>query len=416
MKKKTVLFINHSVRDGGPGRSLLYILKYIDRDRITPFVLIPKHDIFSENLREEGIFENVIIDPRFPENLQKSSLVSDFPLPPALVKALSVVVNTAQMVRLLFGSRKLLSENKIDVVYCNGTLAKILGAFIGKKNRVAVIWHVRNIQENRFLAFLMKSLSRSECVKKIICVSRAASGQFRDAENRVHVVYNGIDPSDFSRESVNGSLRDDLSLSSDTILIGNTGRVVPRKGYMNFVNIACRMLSDLNIRDRLKFVIVGDTPWFFPKNHLRELKEYVEKCGVDDSFIFTGYRKDVRPYLKDFDIFVIPSNYPDPFPRSVIEAMAFGLPVVGFAAGGISEAVEHGKTGFLCERDNFSQMEDSITELVLDEKKRRDMGVRARERVMCMYSASERTADIQDIILQVFESDLSSFPVSEKKP
>ena len=52
------------------------------------------------------------------------------------------------------------------------------------------------------------------------------------------------------------------------------------------------------------------------------------ECGT--SFIFTGYRKDVRPYLKDFDLFVIPSNYPDPFPRSVIEAMAFALPVVGF--------------------------------------------------------------------------------------
>ena len=77
MKKTNVLFINHSVRDGGPGRSLLYILKYIDREKINPFVLVPKHDIFSESLKSEGIFENVIVDPRFPENIQKSTMVAD---------------------------------------------------------------------------------------------------------------------------------------------------------------------------------------------------------------------------------------------------------------------------------------------------------------------------------------------------
>ncbi len=401
MKKKNVLFINHSVRDGGPGRSLLYILKYIDRDKINPFILIPKHDIFSENLKEEGIFENVIVDPRFPENLQKSHIIADFPLPPVLLKALSVIVNIAQMIRLLISSKKILRENKIEVVYCNGTLAKILGAFVGKKNRIAVIWHVRNIQQTRFLAFLMKTLSRFECVKKIICVSRATSVQFIDVSEKVHVVYNGIDPSDFKRESTKGSLREEFSLSSDTILIGNTGRVVPRKGYMDFLDVACKILLNSDISEKLKFVIVGDTPWFFPKNHLRELKDYAERRGVADSFIFTGYRKDVRPYLKDFDVFVIPSNYPDPFPRSVIEAMAFGLPIVGFATGGVAEAIEHEKTGFLCERDDFSQMEESIVKLARDEGKRHYMGLRARERVVRMCSASDRTADIQDIILQV---------------
>ena len=117
---------------------------------------------------------------------------------------------------------------------------------------------------------------------------------------------------------------------------------------MDFVDTAHRLVSDGSMKEKIKFVIVGDTPWFFPKNHLRELEDYTEKLGVRDNFIFTGYRKDVRPYLKDFDLFVIPSNYPDPFPRSVIEAMAFSLPVVGFSIGGIAEAVEDGETGFLC--------------------------------------------------------------------
>ena len=119
-----------------------------------------------------------------------------------------------------------------------------------------------------------------------------------------------------------------------------------------------------------------------------------------DSFIFTGYREDVRPYLKDFDLFVIPSNYPDPFPRSVIEAMAFSLPVVGFSIGGIAEAVEDGETGFLCDPGDFEKIGERVSILARDSKVRDEMGQNARSRVMEMCSAADRTADIQKIILE----------------
>ena len=401
MKKTNVLFINHSVRDGGPGRSLLYILKYIDRDRINPFVLVPKHDIFSESLKSEGIFENVIVDPRFPENIQKSAMVADATWAPGLMRVFSVIVNIANMLRLLFGSPRIIRENGIDIVYCNGTLAKIVGTFIGRKNRKPVIWHVRNIQQTRFMKSLMETLSGFRCVRKIICVSRATAEPFRRAKNKVHVVYNGIDPADFDRDSVRGSLREEFSIPPDAVLVGNTGRVVPRKGYAELIDTVSRLVSDGGIGEKTKFVIVGDTPWFFPKNHLRELEDRAERLGVRDSFIFTGYRKDVRPYLKDFDLFVIPSNYPDPFPRSVIEAMAFSLPVVGFSIGGIAEAVEDGRTGFLCAPGDFREMGEGISILARDAVTRDEMGRNARRRVMEMCSASERTADIQEIILEV---------------
>ena len=247
---------------------------------------------------------------------------------------------------------------------------------------------------------LMETLSGFSCVKKIICVSRATAKPFKRAKSKVHVVYNGIDPADFDRDSVRGSLREEFSIPPDTVLVGNTGRVVPRKGYVEFIDTVSRLVSNSNISEKTKFVIVGDTPWFFPKNHLRELEDHAERLGVRDSFIFTGYRKDVRPYLKDFDLFVIPSNYPDPFPRSVIEAMAFSLPVVGFSIGGIAEAIEDGETGFLCAPGDFQKMRKSISLLLRDAKVRDQMGRNAKRRVEEMCSAAERTADIQKIILQ----------------
>ena len=320
---------------------------------------------------------------------------------PGLLKAFSIIVNIVNMIRLLLGSPKIVGENGIDIIYCNGTLAKILGTFIGRKNGKPVIWHVRNIQQTRFMKSLMETLSGLRCVKKIICVSRATAEPFRRAKSKVRVVYNGIDPADFDRDSVRGSLREEFSIPPDAVLVGNTGRVVPRKGYAEFIDTVSRLVSDGGIGEKTKFVIVGDTPWFFPKNHLRELEDHAERLGVRDSFVFTGYRKDVRPYLRDFDLFVIPSNYPDPFPRSVIEAMAFSLPVVGFSIGGIAEAVEDGKTGFLCRPGDFENMGESISILARDAAARNEMGRNSRRRVMEMCSAAERTADIQKIILEV---------------
>ena len=406
MKKPNVLFINHSVRDGGPGRSLFYILRHIDRRKVTPFVLVPKHDVFSEELRAEGIFENVIVDPRFPENIRKpvtgpgSGPGLSGPLR-GLATLFSALLNAGRMASLVLDSPRLVRENAIDVIYCNGTLAKIVGAFIGKRTERPVIWHVRNIQSSRFMKFLMKTLSGFRCVERIICVSRATASQFEDVSDKVRVVYNGIDPADFDAESVRGSLREEFSIPEDAVVVGNTGRIVPRKGYADFLRVARSVVSELGPGAKVRFVVVGDTPHFFPKNHLDELRDLAESLGVGEDFVFTGYRKDVRPYLSDFDVFVIPSNYPDPFPRSVIEAMAFGLPVVGFSAGGVAEAVEHEKTGFLCPGGDFEAMKESLKTLVENSSRRREMGRASRRRVVEMCSAAERTADIQEIILSL---------------
>ena len=130
----------------------------------------------------------------------------------------------------------------------------------------------------------------------------------------------------------------------------------------------------------------------------------MEKYGLGDYFIFTGYRPDVKTSLKDFDIFVIPSNYPDPFPRSVIEAMSFALPVVGFKAGGIVEAVQSGETGVLCESGDTDEMGRAILDLVSDSKLRKKMGKAGRDRVKSEFSADDIARKIQENILIVLDT------------
>lgn len=405
-----VLFINHSIRDGGPGKSLFYILKYLDRTQIAPYVLIPKDEVFSDRLKAEGIYENIILDKRFPENLKRPRLGVNFQkesqessLSDIFIKFISVLLNILDMLSLIVTSPLWLRKNKIDVIYCNGTQAKVVGALIGLLNWSPVIWHVRNIQQTKLLGTIINSLSRLTVVRRIICVSNATAKPFDRVKEKVRVIYNGVDIEDYNPSKIKGELRDKYGISENTVVVGSTGRIVPRKGYDLFIKSAKIAVDQLNEKQRyMKFVIVGDTPYFFQDDHLSYLKRLVRENGLDDYFIFTGYKKEVKEYLKDFDIFVIPSNYPDPFPRSVIEAMAFELPSIGFkAAGGIVESIDDGVTGFLCDPGDVKGVGDSILKLVNDPELREKMGAAGRKRVKDNYLAVDRTKDIQRNILEV---------------
>ncbi len=410
--RKRVLFINHSVRDGGPGRSLFYILKHIDRKIIRPFVLIPREDIFSKRLREEGIHRDVIVDSRFPDGLFRPCLPGVLPqklggnsgfsggLLKAFLKAVYATVNIARIAALVFTFAPVIRERRIDLIHCNGTIAKITGVFMGVIHGLPVVWHVRNIQQTRFLRFLIVRLASLSVVRKIICVSHATARQFGN-NPKLRVIYNGVDPEDFDPAGGHaGNLRKEFSIPPDAVVIGNAGRVVPRKGYEYMIEVASSLLKEESFRDRTRFVIVGDTPGFFHGNHLSALREMTERAGISDCFVFTGFRENVAACLADFDIFLMPSNYPDPFPRSVIEAMSCAIPVAGFKVGGIEESVEDGVTGFLSPPGDTRDMTGNIRRLVENEHLRKSMGEAGRRRAMDMYSARLKTLEIQSVLVE----------------
>lgn len=408
-----VLFINHSVRDGGPGRSLYYILKHIDKTKVSPRVLVPKHGVFSDLLRDVGLADSIIIERRFPENIMRPRFEVDKQLSdmngsglyPGILKVTSIALNVLDLISLILTSPFSDTFRDAEIIYCNGTLAKIAGSLIGLVSRRRVIWHVRNVQQTRILRATINFLSLLPAVNRIICVSAAAASQFRYSKEKITVIHNGIDTEEYDPRRSIGTLRRQYGIRKDTVIVGSIGRIVPRKGYELLIEAANQVLNDLGDKKaRVKFVVVGDTPHFFRNDHVRQIKELVRKNGLEDYFIFTGYRSDIRPYLKDFDIFVIPSNYPDPFPRTVIEAMSFALPVVGFRVGGVVESVADHETGLLSDPGNIGDMGKNITDLILDKTRRKKMGIAGRKRVGDLFSAEETSKEIEKNIFGLLET------------
>ena len=393
---KNILFINHSIRDGGPGRSLYYLLKHFDYEEFNVSTLIPEKKIFSKNIERDNLKVNQIVNNNFPENLKRQNF--QFQGKKFSILPLDIIINLFRLIYLLFDFKKELVRNKIDVIYCNGTLAKFFGATLGSIYSIKVVWHVRNYQKNIFLSYLINFFSTFNSVKKIICVSKSTMSQFKIKE-KCKVINNGIDTEEFNPTTVLRELREKFNISKKKIIIGTAGRVVPRKNFEHFVQLGIDVCKKYK-KDCL-FVLVGDTPYYFGQNLMTKLKAMVKNENLEDKFIFTGYTDKVEAYISDFDIFFIPSMYEDPFPRVVIESMALGKPVLGYNIGGIGEAIDNKVNGYSFNLDDSSVI-DSILELIEDEELRLKMSFEARKKAVNSYDSRIIASEILGTLKLLF--------------
>ena len=393
---KNILFINHSIRDGGPGRSLYYLLKHFDYEEFNVSTLIPEKKVFSKNIERDNLKVNQIVNNNFPENLKRQNF--QFQGKKFSILPLDIIINLFRLIYLLFDFKKELVRNKIDVIYCNGTLAKFFGATLGSIYSIKVVWHVRNYQKNIFLSYLINFFSTFNSVKKIICVSKSTMSQFKIKE-KCKVINNGIDTEEFNPTTVSRELREKFNISKEKIIIGTAGRVVPRKNFEHFVQLGIDVCKKYK-KDCL-FVLVGDTPYYFGQNLMTKLKAMVKNENLEDKFIFTGYTDKVEAYISDFDIFFIPSMYEDPFPRVVIESMALGKPVLGYNIGGIGEAIDNKVNGYSFNLDDSSVI-DSILELIEDEELRLKMSFEARKKAVNSYDSRIIASEILGTLKLLF--------------
>jgi glycosyltransferase involved in cell wall biosynthesis len=88
---------------------------------------------------------------------------------------------------------------------------------------------------------------------------------------------------------------------------------------------------------------------------------------------------DIAEWLAGSQIFVLISNW-EGFPRSILEAMRAGLPVVATDVGGVSESVDDGVTGFLVPRGGTAELNDRLHRLIADPALRARMGALGRAR------------------------------------
>lgn len=203
-------------------------------------------------------------------------------------------------------------------------------------------------------------------------------------KRKIRLILNGID----SPRKVNPveilSLRKQLGIQVEDIVIGSVGRL--NNAHKRFTDLI-EAISVIPNRESIKILIVGD-------GMDRQLIEDVaKKFDLLDNLVMAGYAMDTSPYYKLMDVFCISSSR-EGFGLVAAEAMMHTLPVIATNVGGLASIVKDGITGFLVPAFDPIMLGSKITQLIYNPLLRCQMGEAGFERATQHYSSRRYVQEI----------------------
>ena len=150
----------------------------------------------------------------------------------------------------------------------------------------------------------------------------------------------------FDNDKITEKSKEPVTLPSAKYIFSTCGRIVPIK-RMELIPYAIKVLLEKGLSD-FKWLIIGSPE---KERFFTPLKNAVEETGTGDYIELLGAKENPYPYIKGSDIYVQCSNV-DAWPRSVMEALILGVPVLTTETFGGKEQVTEGVNGCLCPVDD----------------------------------------------------------------
>jgi glycosyltransferase involved in cell wall biosynthesis len=373
-KRIKVFHIIESLEVGGAQQIILEIAKNIDKERFETVVCsLSDKDALAQDLRSEGV--KVILFK------QKNNY--DISILPGLIKILKAekpeIVNT-----WLFGA---------DFW---GRLAAILAGVPVKLSSVVSVYKVykwKNHFVDRLLEpftdkFIFCNDTAIEYMKaksgispgKVVKITEPVDlGMYYDAKTKV----SGQDKHNFRRRF---SLRDDLP----TISI--IARLEEQKGIEYFIESA----SILDKQMSAQYLIVGE-------GSLRKhLEDRVKDLKINSTVVFTGLERNLQLILSLSDVLVISSVW-EGKPLVMLNAMAAGVPVVGFAIDGVKEVLTADHTGFPCKPQDKISLAENIKRAITEKELVNIIAANARSYIRNNYGSAHVVKEYENIYDSLLE-------------
>lgn len=341
-KKPVICFFTNSAGDwGGASRVLYTNLRLMDRDRLTPLLLLPHTGPIEDELKQLGL--RYLIWGPFAE-----------PGSPFVY-----------LCRLLRAWRFFRHE-RVAAIHINSfnfwRPAELLAAW-GLRIPIIAHYHVINSEPGPFMKLCRAAIS----------VSRYTAEQSLPSTLLKPVIYN---PISLERFDAGRNLRQELGISSDLIVVAYLGQIRDIKGVPDFIAMA-RRIPAINAR----FLIAGECrdPKKFPGSYSEQ--DLKDMAGGDTRIRYIGYVKDVENVYHTSDIVVVPSRWQEPLGLINLEAGTCRKPVVATRVGGIPEVVEDGVNGYLVEPGDVDGLAERVGLLIANPALRARFGAAGRARV-----------------------------------
>ena len=266
--------------------------------------------------------------------------------------------------------RNLVNEIKkrdVETIHCNTPVGGLIGRLAGNRYRIhKIIYTAHGFHFYKGAPLINRTIfkwaeqSMAHWTDVIITMNQEdyeAAQKFNVRKGgkvyKVHGV--GITLSEYENIQVNKKKkREELGLKDSDIICISAGDIVARKNY----SVAIEAIAKAN-NPQLHYIVCGEGP------ERDALEKKANDLGISDKIHFLGFRTDVKELRAVSDIFLF-SSLQEGLPRSLMEAMALGLPAVVSRIRGNVDLIEDGKGGILCETNNPDEYAAAIQRIASD--------------------------------------------------
>ena len=372
---KNILFIHQSAELYGSDKTLLLLLKNLDKNKFKPVVLLPFDGPLKEALENENI--EVVIAPvlkLYRKLFTPKNLIGFF----KDIKTAFKIVN------------ELHKKYQFTLIYSN-TLAVLLGIMFAWKNNIKHLWHVHEIIEKPSLfkkAFVgLLSLKSNTHIVYNSQATKVFWELNKSIINKGVVIWNGIEI--YTPESSTYELfdiRKNLFLAQpNEIILALVGRISRWKGQMILLDAFNNLVQK---NENIKLVFVGAPPPNQEKFQ-EDLEDRISSFKLNDKVLIIPFQNEIHKIWQAIDIAVVPSTEPEPFGMVAIEAMLAHKPIVGSNHGGLTEIIENNATGFLVTPNSVQDLVIALEKLIQNELLRKEMGEKGYLRVTTAFSVEQ---------------------------
>ena len=273
-----------------------------------------------------------------------------------------------------------IEREKIDFIHCNTPVGGMLGRLAGRKCKVKkIIYQVHGFHfysgapKKNWMIYYPIEKWLAKKTDAIITINkedfeRANTFKLRNNGKVYYVPGVGMDLSQYELpENTRDNKRSELGLNDTDVALISMGDLIERKNYP----VAIETVAKCQNRN-LHYFICGKGP------DEEKLQKMAEDMGVKEQVHFLGFRTDIKELLEAADIFLFTSKQ-EGLARSMMEAMASGLPCIASRIRGNTDLLENSNGGFLC--STVEEYVATIKKLVDNPEILKQMSVANLERI-----------------------------------
>jgi len=358
-----LLISSHGQIGWGGQESILALVEGLNSEEFTPHVVLPSgKGGMLERIEEKALCVNVIEFPR----------ILDF--------------HVAKKAKALWNLFKLVKNWDIGIIHTDGPRNTFYAGIVAQLRKIPLVWHVRTADTDRYDMLLYYMANR------IVVVAEAVKKRFNKKGNdrKISTIYNGVDTCHFTKKKEKGFIRQKYGISDTDFLITVIGRIEPPKGQIDMVKACGKIIDKIG---NFKVLLVGAVVDY---DYLQECLEKAKELKLSDQIIAAGYISRIAQVLNESDIFVLPS-LTEAFPRSVIEAMSVGVPVIVTDVGGCPEAIEDNISGLMVPPGDPDKLARKVLLLKQDSSLREKFSRTGQNRVKKRFCIQEHVKQIQQL-------------------